>query len=71
MHPTIMSDVAKDRIADWHRQADRARTARTARAARVARTKHAHRRPTHLAAVLARRVRPLVASVRRANTRLT
>jgi hypothetical protein len=68
MHPTIMSDVAKDRIADWHRQADRARTARAARAAR---TKHAHRRPTHLAAVLARRVRPLVASVRRANTRLT
>ena len=54
MHPTIMSDVAKDRIADWHRQADRARTARAARAARA---KHAHRRPTHLAAVLARRVR--------------
>jgi hypothetical protein len=54
MHPTIMSDVAKDRIADWHRQADRARTARAARAAR---TKRARPRPTHLAVVLARRVR--------------
>jgi hypothetical protein len=54
MHPTVMSEVAKHRIADWHRQADRARTARAARAAR---TKHAHPRPTHLAAVLARRVR--------------
>jgi hypothetical protein len=54
MHPTVLSDVAKHRIADWHRQADRARTARAARAAR---TKHAHRSPAHLAAVLARRVR--------------
>ena len=54
MHPTIMNEVAKDRIADWHRQADRARTVRAARAAR---TKHAHRSPAHLAAILARRVR--------------
>jgi hypothetical protein len=59
MHPTIMNDVAKDRIADWHRQADRARTARAARAAR---TKHADRRPTHLAAVLARRLRAALGS---------
>lgn len=54
MHPTIISEVAKHRIADWHRQADRDRTARAARAVR--RT-HAHRRPGHLATVLARRVR--------------
>jgi hypothetical protein len=59
MHPTVMSDVAKHRIADWHRQADRARTARAARAAR---TKHAHRRPAHLAAVLVRRVRAALGS---------
>jgi 3,4-dihydroxy-2-butanone 4-phosphate synthase len=54
MHPTIMNDIAKHRIADWHRQADRARTARAVRAAD---TKHAPRRPGHLAVVLARRVR--------------
>jgi hypothetical protein len=54
MHPTIMNDIAKDRIADWHRQADRDRTARAARAAR---TQHPRQSPTHLAAVLARRVR--------------
>lgn len=59
MHPTIMNDIAKDRIADWHRQADRARTVRAARAAR---TKHAHQRPTHLATVLARRVRAALGS---------
>ena len=59
MHPTVMSDVAKHRIADLHRQADRARTAQAARAAR---TKHAHRRPAHLAAVLARRVRAALSS---------
>jgi hypothetical protein len=59
MHPTIMNAVAKHRIADWHRQADRARTARAARAAR---TKHAPRRPAHLAAVLARRVRAALGS---------
>jgi hypothetical protein len=38
MHPTIMSDIGKARIADWHRQADRDRIARAARATR---TKHA------------------------------
>jgi hypothetical protein len=59
MQPTVMSEVAKHRIADWHRQADRARTGRTAR---TARTKHAHRRPTHLAAVLAPRVRAALGS---------
>jgi hypothetical protein len=50
MHPTIMSDVAKHRIADWHRQAERDRIARAARAAR---TTHVRR---SLAAVLACRV---------------
>lgn len=59
MHPTIMSDIAKHRIADWHRQADRDRTARAARAAR---TKHPHRRPSHLAYVLARRVSAAVST---------
>ena len=55
MHPTIMSEIGKARIADWHRQADRDRIARAARAARG---KHAsHLRPGHLATVLARRVR--------------
>lgn len=55
MHPTIMSEVAKHRIADWHRQADRDRIARAARAASK---QHASRlRPGHLATVLARRVR--------------
>src|SRR5262249_33432306 len=34
MHPTIMSDIGKARIADWHRQADRDRTARAPPAAR-------------------------------------
>jgi hypothetical protein len=55
MHPTIMSEVAKHRIADWHRQAGRDRTARAARAARKQHTSHL--RPGHLATVLARRVR--------------
>jgi hypothetical protein len=41
MNPTIMSDVAKHRIADWHRQADHDRSARAARATR---TKHASHR---------------------------
>jgi hypothetical protein len=54
MHPTIMNDIAKDRIADWHRQAERDSTARAARAARAG---HARRRATHLATVLARRMR--------------
>ena len=40
MHPTIMSEIGKARIADWHRQADRDRTARAARQARRA---HTHR----------------------------
>jgi hypothetical protein len=59
MHPTIMSEVAKDRIADWHRQADRARTARAARATR---TKHGHPRPVHLVTVVGRRVRAALRS---------
>jgi glutamine cyclotransferase len=40
MYPTIMSDVAKARIADWHRQADRDRTARAVRATRTKRASH-------------------------------
>jgi hypothetical protein len=56
MHPTVMSDVAKDRIGDLHRQAGRASTARAAR------TTHADRRPAHLAAVPARPVRAALSS---------
>jgi len=48
MHPTIMNDVAKHSIADWHRQADRDRTARAAPA------KHAsHRLSVALAGLAA------------------
>ena len=48
MHPTIASDVAKHRIADWHRQAGRDRTARAAR------TNHAsHRLSVTLAGLAA------------------
>lgn len=51
MHPTIMSDIGKARIADWHQQADRDRTARAARATR---TKHAsHRLSVTLAGLAA------------------
>jgi hypothetical protein len=50
MNPTIMSDIAKHRIADWHRQADRDRTARAARATR---NKHASHRLSVTAAGLA------------------
>ncbi len=54
MHPIIVNEVAKARIADWHRQAERDRMAR---AARLARRKHdRHFAPGHLATVLARRV---------------
>jgi hypothetical protein len=50
MNSTIMSDVAKHRIADWHRQADRDRTARPAGATR---NKHASHRLSVTAAGLA------------------
>ena len=54
MHPIILNEVAKDRIADWHRQAERDGMAR---AAKLARKKHARPlEPGHQAVVLARRV---------------
>jgi hypothetical protein len=60
MHPTIRGQVAKARIADWHRQADRDRMAR---ATRLARTTHdRHVMPGHLTTVLARRVLAVLAT---------
>jgi hypothetical protein len=54
MHPIIANEVAKARIADWHRQAERDRMAR---AARLARREHDRRfAPGQLATVFARRV---------------
>jgi hypothetical protein len=58
MNPTIMSDVAKHRIADWHRQADRDRTAQAARATR---TKHASHRLSVILAGLAAAAMALLA----------
>lgn len=54
MHPIILNEIAKDRIADWHRQAERDGMVR---AAKLARKKHARRlEPGHQAIALARRV---------------
>ena len=54
MHPTTMHEVAKARIADWHRQAERDGMAR---AIRLARKEHArHLAPGHRAAAFAHRV---------------
>jgi hypothetical protein len=54
MHPTTMNEVAKARIADWHRQAERDGMAR---AVRLARKEHArHLVPGHRATAFARRV---------------
>jgi hypothetical protein len=53
MHPIILNEIAKDRIADWHRQAERDGMAR---AAKLARKKHARNlKPSHQAMALARR----------------
>jgi len=60
MHPLIAHEVAKARIADWHRQAERDRLARAARL--TGRKPHRHFAPGHLTAVLARRLRAVLAS---------
>jgi len=54
MHPIVSHETAKARIADMHRQAERARMAQAARAAR----KHGNTLPApgHRAIALARRV---------------
>ncbi len=54
MHPTTLNDVAKARIADWHRQAERDGMARAARLARKEHARHLPRR--HRATAFARRV---------------
>jgi hypothetical protein len=54
MHPIILNEIAKDRIADWHRQAERDHMAQAARLARKERDRHFV--PGHLAIVLGRRV---------------
>jgi hypothetical protein len=60
MHPIILNEVAKARIADWHRQAERDRMAR---AARLARKPHRRRFvPGDLATAFARRVRAALAA---------
>jgi hypothetical protein len=59
MHPTISYELAKARIADLHRQAERDRIAHAARRAR--RTQSRHNRPAHPASVLARRMLALLA----------
>jgi hypothetical protein len=59
MHPLIAHEVAKARIADWHRQAERDRIAR---AARLASREHDRRfTPGHPATVFARRAFATVA----------
>lgn len=60
MHPIIHDELARARIADLHRQAERDRMAQAARSAR--KTHDRHFMPGHLAAVLARRVLAVVAA---------
>jgi hypothetical protein len=60
MHPIIHGELARARIADLHRQAERDRMARAARFAH--RTHDRHVVPGHLAAVLARHVLEVVAA---------
>jgi hypothetical protein len=60
MHPIIGNEVAKARIADWHRQAERDRLARAARLTR--KTPERRSVPSDLATVLARRVRAMLAA---------
>lgn len=62
MHPIILNEVAKARIADWHRQAERDRIARTARLTRKAHRRHVV--PGDLAAGFARRVLAVLAARR-------
>jgi hypothetical protein len=54
MYPTLQHDLAKARVADLHRQAERDRIARTARRARKAHDSHVV--PSDLATSFARRV---------------
>jgi hypothetical protein len=54
MHPIILYEIKKARIADWHQQAERDRMAQAARLARRERDRGFA--PGHLATVLARRV---------------
>jgi hypothetical protein len=60
MHPTIHGEVARARIADLHRQAERDRMARATRLAR--KTHERHFVPGHLATVLARRALAVLAA---------
>jgi hypothetical protein len=61
MHPSIQGEVAKGRISDLHRQADRDRMARaTTRPAR--KTHDRHFVPGQLATILARRVLAVLAA---------
>jgi hypothetical protein len=60
MHPIIVHQAAKARIADWHRQAERDRVAQ---AATLARTPHRRRfMPGDLATAFARRARAVLAA---------
>jgi hypothetical protein len=60
MHPIILHQVAKARIADLHRQAERDRMARTARLVRKAHSRHLV--PGDLATVLVHRVHAVLAA---------
>ena len=60
MHPIIVHEAAKARIADWHQQAERDRVVR---AARLARQPHRRRfMPGDLATGFARRARAVLAA---------
>ena len=60
MHPSIHGEVAKTRVADMHRQAERDHMARATRSARKAHDRHFV--PGQLATVLARRVLAVLAA---------
>jgi hypothetical protein len=60
MHPSIQGEVAKGRIADLHRQAERDRTARATKPVR--KTHDRHFVPGQLATLLARRVLAMLAA---------
>lgn len=62
MHPIIHGELAKARIAELHRQAERDRMARAARPAR--KTHDRHFAPGQLVAVLTRRVLAVLADHR-------
>jgi hypothetical protein len=60
MHPIIAHEVAKARIADWHRQSERDSLARAARPAR--RLRRSRFVPGDLASGFARRARAVLAA---------